>query len=107
MTRAVRIATRRSRLALWQAEHVAARLVAAHPGLAVSLVLLPHAFGLPRLPIVPIGPAYEIPGFGVLPLFIADLHVGVLYLLGVASLSVYGIVLGGWSSGSTGPDEGG
>lgn len=38
MTRAVRIATRRSRLALWQAEHVAARLVAAHPGLAVSLV---------------------------------------------------------------------
>jgi hydroxymethylbilane synthase len=38
MTRAVRIATRRSRLALWQAEHVGARLVAAHPGLSVSLV---------------------------------------------------------------------
>ncbi len=38
MSRQVRIATRRSRLALWQAEHVAARLVAAHPGLVVSLV---------------------------------------------------------------------
>ncbi|HEY5558692.1 MAG TPA: hydroxymethylbilane synthase [Steroidobacteraceae bacterium] len=38
MTGAVRIATRRSRLALWQAEHVAARLVAAHPGLVVSLL---------------------------------------------------------------------
>ncbi len=34
----VRIATRRSRLALWQAEHVAARLAACHPGLVISLV---------------------------------------------------------------------
>jgi hydroxymethylbilane synthase len=35
---ALRIATRQSRLALWQAEHVAARLRAAHPGLDVVLV---------------------------------------------------------------------
>jgi hydroxymethylbilane synthase len=34
----VRIATRKSALALWQAEHVAARLRAAHPHLAVELV---------------------------------------------------------------------
>lgn len=34
----LRIATRKSPLALWQAEHVAARLRAAHPGLAVELV---------------------------------------------------------------------
>jgi putative tricarboxylic transport membrane protein len=27
-------------------------------GLAISLVLLPHAFNLPRLPIVPIGPGF-------------------------------------------------
>ena len=32
------IATRRSRLALWQAEHVRQRLQAAHPGLAVALL---------------------------------------------------------------------
>jgi hydroxymethylbilane synthase len=38
MSGQVRIATRRSRLALWQAEHVAARLAARHPGLVVSLV---------------------------------------------------------------------
>jgi hydroxymethylbilane synthase len=38
MARGVRIATRRSRLALWQAEWVAARLAACHPGLVVSLV---------------------------------------------------------------------
>lgn len=34
----LRIATRQSRLALWQAEHVAALLRAAHPGLKVELV---------------------------------------------------------------------
>ena len=34
----LRIATRESPLALWQAEHVKARLEAAHPGLAVTLV---------------------------------------------------------------------
>ncbi len=34
----LRIATRKSALALWQTEHVAARLRAAHPGLAVELV---------------------------------------------------------------------
>lgn len=34
----MRIATRQSRLALWQAEHVAALLRAAHPGLDVTLV---------------------------------------------------------------------
>ena len=38
MSRTVRIATRKSPLALWQAEHVAAALRAAHPGLAVELV---------------------------------------------------------------------
>jgi hydroxymethylbilane synthase len=36
----LRIATRKSPLALWQAEHVRARLQAAHPGLAVELVTM-------------------------------------------------------------------
>lgn len=38
MSREIRIATRKSALALWQAEHVKARLESAHPGLRVSLV---------------------------------------------------------------------
>ena len=38
MQKTLRIATRKSPLALWQAEHVAARLQAAHPGLQVELV---------------------------------------------------------------------
>ena len=37
---ALRIATRRSALALWQTEHVAERLRAAHPGLRIELVPL-------------------------------------------------------------------
>ena len=38
MPREIRIATRKSALALWQAEYVKARLEQAHPGLTVSLV---------------------------------------------------------------------
>jgi NADH-quinone oxidoreductase subunit H len=32
--------------------------------------------------------------------FIADVNVGVLYILSISSLAVYGIVLGGWASGN-------
>jgi len=38
LSKSIRIATRRSQLALWQAEHVASLLRAAHPGLTVELV---------------------------------------------------------------------
>ena len=40
MTARLRIATRKSQLALWQAEHVSALLRAAHPGLQIELVPL-------------------------------------------------------------------
>jgi hydroxymethylbilane synthase len=40
MTRTLRIATRKSALALWQTEHVADRLRALHPGISVQLVPL-------------------------------------------------------------------
>ena len=32
--------------------------------------------------------------------YVADINVGVLYILSISSLAVYGIVLGGWSSGN-------
>ena len=38
MTQTLRIATRKSALALWQAEYVKARLEGLHPGLRVELV---------------------------------------------------------------------
>ncbi len=58
--RGLRIATRRSPLALWQARHVAALLSAAHPGLEVELVAL-ETEGDRRLDV----PIAEIGGKGV------------------------------------------
>ena len=58
------------------------------------------------LAVVPIGRGFETDVFGLLqePLFvrlqIADINVGVLYVLAIGSLSVYGVVLGGWASNS-------
>lgn len=37
---------------------------------------------------------------GAMPMVIADLPVGFLYILALTSLGVYGVVLAGWSSGS-------
>ena len=55
-----------------------------------------------------------IPTTGVVNLFghktalqLTDLPVGVLYILAVTSIGVYGVVLAGWSSGSTYPLLGG
>jgi NADH-quinone oxidoreductase subunit H len=58
------------------------------------------------LAVVPIGKGFETTLFGLFqePLFvklqIADINVGVLYVLAIGSLSVYGVVLGGWASNS-------
>ena len=35
---------------------------------------------------------------GQVPLQIADINIGVLYIFGVVSLGVYGIMIGGWAS---------
>ncbi len=52
--------------------------------------------------VIPIGP--EVSMFGILtPLQLTDFPVAVLYVLAAASIGVYGIVLGGWASGSTYP----
>lgn len=54
--------------------------------------------------IIPFGPAVQIPGTDIItPLQLTDLPVAVLYILAITGLGVYGIVLGGWSSGSTYP----
>jgi len=56
--------------------------------------------------VIPLGPQVSI--FGHLtPLQLTDFPVAVLYLIAVASVGIYGIVLAGWSSGSTYPLLGG
>ena len=56
--------------------------------------------------VIPFGPTVSI--FGVeTPLQLTDFPVSVLYVLAIASIGIYGIVLAGWSSGSTYPLLGG
>ncbi|WP_040778697.1 NADH-quinone oxidoreductase subunit NuoH [Nocardia pneumoniae] len=56
--------------------------------------------------VIPLGPQVSI--FGVTTaLQLTDLPVAVLYILAITSIGVYGIVLAGWSSGSTYPLLGG
>jgi NADH-quinone oxidoreductase subunit H len=58
--------------------------------------------------VIPMGPVVEIPFTDTeTPLQLTDLPVGVLYILAVTSVGVYGIVLAGWASGSTYPLLGG
>ena len=47
--------------------------------------------------VVPWGPDLHVFGYTI-TLYIADVNVGVLYIMSVASIAVYGIVLAGWSS---------
>lgn len=50
--------------------------------------------------VIPFGP--EVSFFGhQTPLQLTDMPMAVLFVMGIASIGIYGIVLGGWSSGST------
>jgi NADH-quinone oxidoreductase subunit H len=64
--------------------------------LAPVVIMIP---ALCTIAVVPWGDAIEL--FGrTIKLQIADVNIGVLYVLSVSSLGVYGIVLGGWASNS-------
>src|SRR5262249_46347433 len=62
------------------------------PGISLVAALASFA-------VIPIGPTLTIAGRQI-ALVIQDMPVALLYLIGVSSLGVYGVVLGGWSSGS-------
>jgi NADH-quinone oxidoreductase subunit H len=49
--------------------------------------------------VIPIGPGITIAGYKI-PMVIADVNIGILYVLALTSLGVYAITFAGWSSGS-------
>jgi NADH-quinone oxidoreductase subunit H len=72
----------------------------AAPALSITTAFLSIA-------VVPYGGALDLPSWGFLPswlqgrsipLQIADLDVGVLYIFAITSLGVYGVVMAGWAS---------
>ena len=58
----------------------------------ISLVVAFAAFA-----VIPFGNVLSVFGWSV-PLRVADVNVGILYIFAVSELGVYGIVLGGWAS---------
>ena len=52
--------------------------------------------------VIPFGPVVHLFGREV-PLYITDINVGLLYIVSVGSIGVYGIILGGWASNSKFP----
>src|SRR5689334_9955139 len=62
--------------------------------LAPVLSVIP---ALTALAVIPFGPPVRIGKVDV-PLWVADINVGLLFLLAITSIGVYGIILGGWSS---------
>lgn len=62
------------------------------PAISTATALLAFA-------VIPFAEPVEIFGRAV-PMVISDLNVGVLYLLALSSLAVYGVALGGWASHS-------
>jgi NADH-quinone oxidoreductase subunit H len=67
--------------------------------LAPCLAMVPAVI---TIAVIPFGSTL----FGV-PMVIADINVGILFVFAIASLGVYGIVLGGWASNSKYPFLGG
>ena len=70
--------------------HVYRPLFIAAPMLAVT-------FALTSISVIPIGNWVTIAGRAI-PLQITDVNIGLLLILGVTSLGVYGVALAGWSS---------
>jgi len=60
------------------------------PSLAIVTALLTSA-------VIPWAPSFTI-GEKTISLQIADINIGILYVFGVVSLGVYGIMIGGWAS---------
>jgi NADH-quinone oxidoreductase subunit H len=67
--------------------------------LFIAAPMMSLFFALLSISVIPIGNSVTVNGVTT-PLQITDLNIGLLMILGVTSLGVYGIALAGWSSNS-------
>jgi NADH-quinone oxidoreductase subunit H len=65
--------------------------------LAPILSIIPAFAALAVLPFA--AAPFEVFGYTITP-YVTDVNIGVLYILSITSLGVYGIILGGWASNS-------
>src|SRR5580658_11305335 len=71
-------------------DYVNKPLYLAAPFLAISMSLL-------SISVIPFGPQITVAGYQT-NMQLADLNIGVLFILAISSMGVYGIALAGWSS---------
>ena len=67
--------------------------------LYIAAPMIAVVFALTSIAVIPIGKSITL-GHLVIPLQITDVNIGLLIILGVTSLGVYGVALAGWSSNS-------
>ncbi len=70
-----------------------------HKPLYIAAPMIAVVFALTSIAVIPIGNWVTIGGLHI-PLQITDVNIGLLIILGVTSLGVYGVALAGWSSNS-------
>ncbi|MCY4545638.1 MAG: NADH-quinone oxidoreductase subunit NuoH [Gemmatimonadetes bacterium] len=89
---------------MWKEEFIPASADRTLFAIAPALILVP---ALLIFAVIPVGGEVTIPAFTLFGLHIQetttslqiiDLNVGILYILGMTSIAVYGIALGGWSA---------
>ena len=67
--------------------------------LYIAAPIIAVIFALTSIALIPVGMMCTIFGYTI-PLQISDVNIGLLVVLGVTSLGVYGIALSGWASNS-------
>lgn len=63
--------------------------------LAPVLAVIP---ALTALVLIPFGPSIRLARHVSTPLYVTDVNIGLLFILAITSIGVYGIILGGWAS---------
>jgi NADH-quinone oxidoreductase subunit H len=67
--------------------------------LFIAAPIIAVVCALTSISVIPFGTAITVRGYSI-PLQITDLNVGLLVILGITSVGVYGVALAGWSSNS-------